>query len=268
MRSLSNLLKFHSVYCENSEKRVIDYNELIASRIVERAWQEKHADGQEAFPVFCEGLVAGGVAPVPEYDETKARAEEILEDAKKEAAGILEHAREEAERIKEQGFKQGKQQGYEEGHSAAIARAMILQDELQDELLKARQTLEEEYQKKAKELEPMLMDTLVDIFEKIFMIQFGERKEMIINIIRNAAGRIETSTEFVVRVSPEDYASVVKKKDFIMRHAANVSSMEVVEDLTLTKNRCIIETADGIYDCSLDTQLEGLVRDLKTLSCL
>ena len=44
------------------------------------------------------------------------------------------------------------------------------------------------------------------------------------------------------------------------------SMLEFVEDRTLGKNECLIETPDGIYDCSLSVQLSELKRKLLLLS--
>jgi len=42
--------------------------------------------------------------------------------------------------------------------------------------------------------------------------------------------------------------------------------VEIVEDMTLKSNECFIDTGAGIFDCSLETQLEGLKRELRLLS--
>lgn len=42
--------------------------------------------------------------------------------------------------------------------------------------------------------------------------------------------------------------------------------VEIIEDMTLSQAECFIETENGIYDCSLDTQLRELERKLKLLS--
>ena len=47
--------------------------------------------------------------------------------------------------------------------------------------------------------------------------------------------------------------------------AANCN-VEVVEDLTLAKNECLIETDSGIYDCGLGTQLEEVKKKLMLLA--
>ena len=45
-------------------------------------------------------------------------------------------------------------------------------------------------------------------------------------------------------------------------------SLEIVKDATLERNQCLIETDGGIFDCSLDVQLENLIMDVKALSCM
>ena len=42
--------------------------------------------------------------------------------------------------------------------------------------------------------------------------------------------------------------------------------MEVIEDISLRKNECLIETEGGIFDCGLGTQLAELSRKLRLLS--
>ena len=43
--------------------------------------------------------------------------------------------------------------------------------------------------------------------------------------------------------------------------------MDIVEDAAMKKNQCIIESDTGVYDCSLDIELNNLIRDIKLLSC-
>ena len=57
----------------------------------------------------------------------------------------------------------------------------------------------------------------------------------------------------------------MQKKQIAASVAAG-SSIEVVEDLTLSKNQCMIETEDGIFDCGVSTQLTELSNRLKLLS--
>ena len=45
-----------------------------------------------------------------------------------------------------------------------------------------------------------------------------------------------------------------------------IENVELLEDVTLGKNECMIETGNGVFDCSLGTQLEALNEELRLLS--
>jgi len=71
----------------------------------------------------------------------------------------------------------------------------------------------------------------------------------------------------LVHVSRTDYEAVMQeKKSIISKLPSQTATLEIVEDITLKENECIIETSSGIYDCSLGMQLEELTRKLRLLS--
>ena len=45
-------------------------------------------------------------------------------------------------------------------------------------------------------------------------------------------------------------------------------NLDIVADTTMKKNECIIETDAGVFDCSLDIELNNLIKDIKLLSCM
>ena len=45
-------------------------------------------------------------------------------------------------------------------------------------------------------------------------------------------------------------------------------NLDIVADTTMKKNECIIETHAGVFDCSLDIELNNLIKDIKLLSCM
>ena len=44
-------------------------------------------------------------------------------------------------------------------------------------------------------------------------------------------------------------------------------NIDIVEDATLERNQCMIETNTGIFNCSLDIELNNLIKNIKLLSC-
>ncbi len=60
--------------------------------------------------------------------------------------------------------------------------------------------------------------------------------------------------------------SACRKKQIMAGATAPNSTVEIVEDMTLGKGECMIETESGIFDCGLGTQLSELRQKLKLLS--
>jgi flagellar assembly protein FliH len=77
----------------------------------------------------------------------------------------------------------------------------------------------------------------------------------------------DISNEFVIRVSPDDYRFLVNNQGKIYCAVSKEVNMDIVEDAAMKKNQCIIESDTGVYDCSLDIELNNLIRDIKLLSC-
>ena len=42
-------------------------------------------------------------------------------------------------------------------------------------------------------------------------------------------------------------------------------SIEFVHDAKMQDDQCKIETSFGVFDCGIDTQLENLLKDIKSL---
>lgn len=286
---MSSVIKQQVGYTfQDEDKRVIDTNELVARRIeLLSEIMQKQAEKQTNFESdFTQGLDAVQVGRLvsedgeefedeqtvikaqpqgPTQEELDQMCEEILAKANEEAEDIVAAARQEAEAIlensKEEGYKAGYDAGYSEGHDEAVA---IIEGE-RESLLQRRKELEEEYENMVSELEPRFIALLSSIYEHIFHVKLAENKEVVFYLIQDAIRKVEGNKNFIIHVSKEDYGFVSMQKKELLAGLA-VDSAEIVEDMTLHANECFIETSGGIFDCSLETQLAGLKRELTLLS--
>ena len=267
------------------EKRVIDSNDLITKRIEELAEKMRLPENQGFEP----GLRAESVDTLLQEDndngeetakssvikaDTGAEAGEALAKAREEAELVVNKAKEEAEALKKEAFvqaekeknavlEQARAQGYEEGQNKARAENARLEQEWKN---KSRD-LEASYQKKLDELEPQFIDTITGIYEHIFHVDLQGYREVLVYLISATMRKIEDNRNFIIHVSKEDYPYVsMEKKQLLSGMSAANSDVEIVEDLTLSKNQCLIETEGGIFDCGVGTQLTELGQKLKLLS--
>ncbi len=266
---MANLVKFHCVIKEDND-RVIDSDEIIADKLKELAEVSNYVEGENYDDEFAENISKDKVERLLEDREeavlNRALEEQqaIIDRANAEASFIIENARKEAESMKVQSYARGEKEGYEAGYEKGFSQADDMKKKLQAQKLE----LERQYQKKLDEIEPVMVDTLIDIFENVFTIQFAEKKDFIMHLLQSAFSKIENSKEYLIRVSREDYPFVQEKKEDIRGELPRSASVEFVEDLTLNKNQCLIETDGGLFDCSLDTQMDNLIRDIKMLASM
>ena len=92
-------------------------------------------------------------------------------------------------------------------------------------------------------------------------------REILAHLISSTLRKIDGSHDFMVHVSKDDYPYVsMQKKQITAQAASPNASVEIIEDMTLGKGECLIETEGGIFDCGLGTQLAELRQKLKLLS--
>ena len=125
---------------------------------------------------------------------------------------------------------------------------------------------EENYEKQVSELEPAFVEVLIRYIEKITGIYTSDHTEVIMHVIHQAMTKQTPCRNFIIRVSPHDYGTVLNSKPEILLWLPDGSQIEVVEDKMLSEGGCLIETDARIFDCSVDTQLRSLIEDLRLLS--
>lgn len=278
---MSNLLKRSSVI--NKDERVIDYNDLIKKKIqaiMESKHNEMDADG------FINGLHADVVEELISDDDTtdaltddaamgEQQAAASLENANAEAERIIEEARLQAEQIiadanknADAAFEEAKQNGYYEGNEKAQEEMNIKQAQLEVEFDNKRKELEQEYNNLKETIEPELVEVITDVFRKVTGVVAEDNQEIILHLINDVMHNADGSRDYVIKVSPDDYKFLVNNQGKIYCAMSREVNIDIVEDATLERNQCMIETNTGIFNCSLDIELNNLIKNIKLLSCV
>ena len=303
--SKGSVLKSGWVYVNPAETRIIDSNALAEQKLREMATKlatelgedEGFADG------FMQGLDAVRVSELVdsgevygEYDgipdsqrdmfsdempeeQSVSQSEELINEAyaqieamKQEAIAEIEQQRLNA--IEEgrqagysEGYEQGKLQGYNEGHQEGLNSVDEQRQEIFADATLKIANIEAEYKQKLDELEPRFIETLTEIYEHIFHVSLKNYRELIVYLIQNTLRNVEATEGFLVHISKEDYPFVtMQKKELVKGTSLSIDGIELIEDATLSRNECMVETGNGVFDCSLGTQLEALNEELRLLA--
>ncbi|PWL55326.1 MAG: hypothetical protein DBY33_02595, partial [Lachnospiraceae bacterium] len=266
------------------DARVIDMNAILEKRLKEEAQRRSREPEHELVAAqdgFTEGLNAEKVDVLLEPDAEAAsqqnasiqeqeQLKQKIEEARNELAGLQaqieqekEQAQLEIDQMKAKAFEEANEQGYQEGYRKGLDSVQELQKQCEDERLQQ----EQEYQKKLEEMEPLMVDTLCDVYSHIFKVEAKEHKELVLKLLQDTLLKVDGTGSIIVHVAKEDYAYVQEQKGALLEEAGMQSgSVEIVSDAALARAQCMIETEGGVYDCSLDTELAELKRRLMLLA--
>lgn len=296
---MSNIYKGYFVQVEDENTRVVDSNELVRRKIEEE--EERLArikflseelglseSGEEGEPEFVAGLEAADLSglvndteqdkqPVihQNYENAKA-AEELsalqaeieeagaeLENIKAEAESYMQNAQAQIEQMRQAAYEEAYEKGHQEGYQAGYHEA----DALKAEYERRSAELENDYQNMIEELEPQFIDLLSGIYEKFFKIELSGQRQLLINLLTEAINDSGEARNVVIHINKDDFQGVYELRDQILSDTGMQSdNVEFIQDGTLGTGGCMIETDNGIYDCSLETELKELRNKLLLLS--
>lgn len=280
----SNLLKGRCISGNGStstEKIVIDTNELAMKRLEALMASMKQPENKGAVDGFVQGLSAETVSVLLEDGEeapsglikaqnaedviaaANQEAETIVQNANDRAESMLVEAKRQAQQALIQAVEEGKKQGYKEGRHKALEELEAAKQELKEK----EAQLEKLYQEQLDSMEPELVDVITGIYEHIFHVELRSYREILTHLISMTMRKVDGSRDFIIHVSKDDYPFVsMQKKQLAAGVASSSSNVEVVEDMTLSRNECMIETEGGIFDCGLGTQMHELRQRLLLLA--
>ena len=287
----SNLLKAYRVIREQDDTRVINTNELVEKKIekirlvlpdMERTIRTVKKDG------FSDGLdadVLEGLTEDKEQDNDSENTDilniikkepspvepvyhgptpdELLASAKEEIEKMKSHAIEELNDLRRNTLEEARKQGYSEGLEKAKQEELRMTKKFEEK----EAFLQKQYEQEINTLEPKFVEVMTGIYEKIFEVDLSSNQDIVLTLLQNSIRKIEGCKNFLVHVSRDDFAYVNENRGGLLSESNQVgTTVDVIEDSTLNRNECMIETVNGIFDCGLNTQLGELKKKLTLLS--
>lgn len=264
---MSNLYKQWFVRTDVGNARVINSDAIMSEFMDREPKQAVQTEGMEA-QGFSEGIAIGEMGNLikaePEVNYVqlaKEEAEQILEAARSQAEETIARAKAEKDEIQ----REARESGYQAGKAQLQEELDRCQTELESSYRMKLQTLETQYIEKREHMEEELVDVILKVFNKVFHIQFDNKKEILMYLIGNAILNIEGEKKFRIKVAESNAIFMENHKDEILDRVGHDIELELVTDSTMEGNDCIIETDSGVFDCSLGIQLENLIKDIRSL---
>jgi flagellar assembly protein FliH len=182
-------------------------------------------------------------------------SEALLARARVEAESLLAAARQEAEVLREEERARGLEEGRSEGR-AELAAAAGRWQAAAEELASFKPRLLEEARGQVEELTLALVDRIL-----------GPLAEADAGAVARVAGRalqaLADRETVTLRVNPDDLQDLLEAKPRLLQSFDGIKKLTVLEDHSVPRGGCLVETPTAEIDARLDTQLQDLARSLK-----
>lgn len=210
------------------------------------------------------------------FDEVKRKTDQaqvIRQQALDEAVRIKADAEAEAKRIVEEaqasmddklktgytdGFKKGQEDGFKEGNLEA--------QRLTDRLHTIIERMMDKRQEILSETEQQIVDLVLLMTRKIVKVISENQRNVVVSNVVQALRKVKGRGDVIIRVNLSDVAMTTQHiKDFLSS-AENVKNITVVEDSTVDRGGCVIETDFGAIDARISSQLNEIEQRILEVS--
>jgi flagellar assembly protein FliH len=185
-----------------------------------------------------------------------------LERVRSEAAKIVSAARQEAAAIKSKATEEGRQAAIE----AANATLRVQLDQKLTSILaalhKAVENIEHSRQAWQQHWERHAVELALAIAARVCRRELSRQPQITLAWIREALEMATGNAEIVLRLHPQDHASLAGHAEKISGELTGLGNVKIVADESITAGGCRVDTEFGSLDQQLEQQLSRISEEL------
>ena len=191
-------------------------------------------------------------------------AKDIIEKAKAEASQIIADAQEQRARVEEGARQEGEDKGYKEGYDKGVAEV----DRLVERMHKILEAVMQRRDEILQDTESQIVELVILMARKVVKILSENQKNVVMANTLAALKKVKTRGEVTLRVNLEDVKLSSEHASEFIEHVENVQGINVLEDSSVEKGGCIVETDFGSIDARISSQLTELENKILEVSPL
>ncbi len=195
-------------------------------------------------------------------NEAEQTAQEIIKKAQEEASKIIEDAQAEQESLKKNAYNEGFEKGHEEGFGEGKGEVERL-IERTHKILEGVMARREEI---LSETEQQIVELVVLMTRKVVKVISDSQKSVVMANILQALKKVKGRGDVTIRVNLADVKLTSEHTQDFIKQVENVNGITVLEDSTVDKGGCIIETDFGAIDARIQSQLSELENAILEIS--
>ncbi len=181
-------------------------------------------------------------------------AQKVLSDAKAKAAELEADVKQRIAQLEKEAFERGHEEGMAKGYDEGKAEVARLIERLHTILSKAIDKRNEIIE----ESETQIINLVLLIVKKVIKVISENQKNVVINNVVQALRKLKSRGDVVIRVNLADLELTSEHVKDFMKMVENVKSITVLEDSSVDRGGCIIETDFGQIDARISSQLHEI----------
>jgi flagellar assembly protein FliH len=197
----------------------------------------------------------GAVDAQPGEPTAEELAEAVLEEASAQAERLLDEARTRAEALAEEARRRGFEAGEAEGREH-LARAAEGLEALASELAGYKPSL-------YRDARSHVLELVLALVNKILGPLAESEGAPVVRVVERALQLLTDRETLTIRVHPEDLHALLEAKPKILETFDGIKGLTVVEDPSVKRGGCLVETPTTEIDARLDTQLQEVARSMR-----
>jgi flagellar biosynthesis/type III secretory pathway protein FliH len=208
--------------------------------------------------------VGGQVSHVSSFnfDDMTDRANDYLQEVRREAGRILEQARQEAELIRRRAREEGRQQAVE----VATNRARVdLGEQLQNALPAVQRLvaeLKQSRQEWIRQWENNVVCLAARIAARMMRREAVHNPEITLGLIRESLELAAGNGEIALHLNPADYETLQPQLELLEAELEKLAPIQILPDPQVTCGGCRVETKFGTIDQQIEAQVDRIEEEL------
>ena len=225
---------------EAEAKKIVDNAESTAFDVIKRKTDEAAIIKQKA----------------------QTEAEQIIKEAEQKALDLIQEAEIKRNEQMTQAYDDGYQKGSEAGFQDGNKEAQRLIDRLHviiDKTMVRRQEILDE-------TEQQIVDLVLLMTRKVVKVISENQRTVVMNNIVQALRKVKGRGDVTIRVNLADVELTTEHTNDFIQAVENIKNISVVEDSSVDRGGCIVETDFGAIDARISSQLTELEQRILEIS--
>jgi len=228
--------------------------EIEKQRLLSQAQEQADRIKKEAEQVAFDEVKRKNNQAQKIRQEAEDQAQKIVADARQKAAALEEEVKGRVAQVEKEATERGQAEGHAKGYEEGRAEVARLVESLHAIIAKAIEKRNEIIE----EAETQIINLVLLIVKKVIKVISENQKNVVINNVVQALRKLKSRGDVVIRVNLADLELTSEHVKDFMKMVENVKSITVLEDSSVDRGGCIIETDFGQIDARISSQLHEI----------